>query len=223
MGIRIHKTIGYAIIDLDGPDDNRLSKNIQKLMDYLDYTDYGNVNRFKSYLLKLPLSNEFYDFERNLAIKSLDNKFNFYDHIIYNGEMGLKNVLLFIPFDCEHWKRYDNIIDYYEEINNNMTTYIKEIKCGIYPYNSSYVDKLTGKPFNEKNSIVHTIVANPDIYDKTTKIKDFPEGINTIQDVLDRATPEIPITIVWLCKFLNIFKDEKTINEMKPIIYTYWS
>jgi len=58
-------------------------------------------------------------------------------HICVDTEFGLPNVLVFTCPHSQGWKRYDDIIDYYEAWRDDdqaLEPTVKLLDTGIYPY-----------------------------------------------------------------------------------------
>jgi hypothetical protein len=68
------------------------------------------------------------------------------DLVAYDSEMGVENAIVLIPIAYAlEWRRYDDAIDYHEEVGNALidsehsTTRLVDLKCYLYPF-------LKGKP-----------------------------------------------------------------------------
>jgi len=177
-----------------------------------------------------------------LELHFLNNKdVSLFDCVEYDMEFGMENVILFIPpGHGDDWHRYDDVIDYYEfyyhyDVDNDSDmTFVKELKMGIYPYDYGYCDKRTGErldnlhvrghlqlkmermkqSFEEKNILdEYYIVLN----ESAKKL-----GFKNSEDADENMLPEVPDSIRAWCEYLKVFKDEKTVYQLKPMIYQVW-
>jgi hypothetical protein len=139
MSIRVNKKLGYGLLDLhttdDLPDDPR--------WDYTKYkTDWRGVaeerdlkhflawcNDHKERLLELSAAEGLRDTSAHWllteAIKDRLKRKNAstwtapYSAVEWDSEFGLANVVLFQCPQSEDWTRHDDILDYYEECDEN--------------------------------------------------------------------------------------------------------
>lgn len=224
MGIRIHKILGFGLDDVvtDG-DDNIIDPRLNfenepwyKSIDVHDFYEWWVQNE----------ENEHDKFYAELYRKELEageipflngcTRFCFHEY-----EGGMSNVLIFIaPYVSHEWYRYDDVIDYYEA--DGMEPTLKELHHPIFPW-ESYWDVSTIPPtklkydahsdfvsfFNTENPRVKKLMA--------ARLKE-EHGIDNWN-----VFPMIPPEVVALVKYLKVFKEEKNIYLMKPMIYTYWS
>lgn len=246
MGIRIHKVLGYGLTDLQLNDDrlnldcfSKHYKNAHYFSDEFD--EKYSFENFKSFI------NDKYEQEKNLSFtegKKLslsflkrdieENKLGYFGS--YNIFLGLfqefhkKNLLLVTVPWYKDWYRYDNIIDYVEqsEVYGEPKDIILPLNDAIYPH-ISYTNLKTGEKF-EDFSIIRAF--NEIKFNKKIKEKDKPGfydrlakkvGFENYLDYYNNVKPETPDDIKLLCEFYNIFKDPKTVDTLRPILYTYWS
>lgn len=225
MGIRVHKVVGYGLTDVKT---NRSGQIIDKRFDpegwlLIDDEELQEDERrysaraYKKFLEQAVKRQELtwidVVHERTALLnrdKEAARQRKFwapYRSLIHEGEFGLQNVLIILPFaDCSSNHRYDNLIDWAEEISayrgNNRVVELS--KSGIYPYNTGYWDPLT-------RSNISTV--------------DDRFVFNSADDLL--ASGEIcwsvPKSVEMMCKYLNVFKYEETISELRPLLYVYWA
>lgn len=140
----------------------------------------------------------------------------------FDSEFGLSNVICFgEPFSTD-WYRYDDTIDYYIENDSDPNVVDLTHKCGIYPHisviqipGSNLPDKWRKKYApSEYNMMVGRWDENK---------RPVLDGEN-LEIALNCYRPIIPEGILLWTYYINIFKDwEKTVQELRPMIYTYWS
>ena len=109
---------------------------------------------------------------------------------------------------------------------------MKEIKGGIYPYIGVYMNRRTKKVVKEGMDIIKTIeFMNENAGDTYRDIIFFSmftkeaktHGFTSFHDMVDNLVPTIPKEIEALCEYTNLFVDNETIYDMKPILYVYWA
>lgn len=250
MGIRIHKTLGYGFNDFKYENgaivDDRINPNGYLPLFHEDdglAEEKYSLEKYKTFLqnkieaekddiLNLTLRFDLSDIDELTNKKR--KRFAFYNSITHEPEFR-ENVLLFLPPFNEGWHRYDDVIDYYEELSVNNNSDLKdklvEIKGGIYPYNGSYINlKTLGRP----DSLLEDQIKIDRIIDRMLRLNDYeiPEeikaflekgGFDDIEDFQKSYVPVVPRCIVAMCEFLEIFKDPKIIYTMKPYYFSYWS
>lgn len=240
MGIRIHKKIGYGLDDVQYQDikivDQRFNlEDGYFAFDCEDQEEIFSGSKFFEHLEKR-VENE--QKEKNISMLLFDfcylkdlnlKEFDFFDYITYDSEFGLKNVILFQTFS-EDWTRYDNIIDYVEETENRQKNNYKILKRPIYPY-ENWINLKTGLDYLEVDGkrlrlvellrAVNYFEEFVDIEVDEEYLKTF--GFDSIEDVKNNIKPAVPEIIKEYCKWLKIFKDEKIVDTLKPMVYNYWS
>ncbi len=170
MGIRIYKTIGYAITDLDSKNDYRVKpkfydtsewEEVIKNINYVEFIEWCQSNAkslikiAEKDLIRFEGFNEESDIINYNLFPASNNKTSketkILDTIIYNSEFGSDKVVLFKTFcEVDSWSRYDDIIDY-SESNKNTSTEIKKLDwAGIYPHDKGPVVRFRGEPVEEK-------------------------------------------------------------------------
>jgi len=186
MGVRIHKILGYGLVDVKTENytlsDNRFRDNfLDDIFDneykyseksYLEFLE----NKLKEYK-KNPSKFDFREFDITLEIGFIKRKneegklsslqtrnpvysFNF------QPEFGLDNVFSVIPYlENDKWYRYDDMIDYVEEteiINSKdcpCKNKITVFNNGIFPYSGIFWDNRTGKRIEEGSSMIDFLQA----------------------------------------------------------------
>ena len=249
MGTRIHKIIGWGLNDIQIENldivDFRINTDFFKSEDYWkkendveDFFQWIKDNREKCEQIirevepdrltgkKERKRREYSDIGITLAFWDREKekkKYNRYA-ITHDAEYGMGEVLLFSPVDEPNFYRFDDIIDYYEA-NCQIENHIKILtsSCGIYPYLG--VVHIPGSPNWGKEE--YRYVYDPSEYNQmvgawSPTMKPLLEG-ETLEYFKKYYRPVIPSVIILHAYWLNIFTDfKKTIQELRPMIYTYW-
>lgn len=160
MGIRVHKIIGYGIVDLEHNEstmtDKRINWDILKnLCEKAEKARGGKFikwynNNFGNFS-KLQAKKFHLGYDRLLRTKKFyvssigsfisDNKnWNLSECLVHNDEYGFPNVIVFIPpIFSKQWKRYDDTIDWLEETQNyGQQNRFQLLDRDLYPY----IDKM---------------------------------------------------------------------------------
>lgn len=191
------------------------------------------------------------DFEMLIEIKGdLQAKKNeLYSAIHHDGEQGNSEVLLILPFDkIDKWRRYADEIDQadafesYErtsqklgheligEFNGSKLTLSSN---GFGEYRNRYMNKRTGIGFSVSDTNTLNLVgrrcktaeelrASRFSYNAIMRIVDKME-FSSYEEALENLVPYVPHSVRLLCEFGEVFNDPKTILDLRPMIYSYWS
>ena len=246
MGTRIHKTIGWGLNNIQVKDldivDSRINTDFFKSEDY--WNKEGDIEGFFQWIkdnreeceqiIKEVEPNRWTgdrgreeeyrsDIGITLAFWERAKRTNS-SAVIHDAEYGMGEVLLFSPVNEPDFCRYDDIIDYYEA-NAQMENHIKMLtsSCGIYPYLGMV--HLPGAPNFGKEK--YRYVYNPSEYNQmvgawSPTMKPLLTG-DMLEYFKKYYRPTIPSVIILHAYWLNIFNDfKKTIQELRPMIYTYW-
>lgn len=232
MGLRVQVCIGYGLCDLDVIDgmitDDRISHD-----GWIDAENIYTEEGYKEFLLEHnnmeSLSNKDIKSALNrLYLKTFypETEWSIDNSIIVSDEYVDPGVMLIIPPGYNHWRRYDNIIDYVqatqlEEYSDDWDKNVKILPNGIYPWNDVYVNRR--KPDINVNSSFITAL-------KTLKIDNIEisdllareAGFQNFHDYKENCILKIPDEVVALCKYLKLFKDESTIYTLKPLWFRQW-
>ena len=217
MGIKINLLLGYGITDLIYNedfiiDDSRINKSGYLMQNWLDKENYS-----------IEGMNRLYEDKVMGDLYSPDAKID--RCIVHDWEFGLPNVLLIIPPEqYNNWKRRDNTLDYYLHesgcLNQNEGKYFpwfKELSHGIYPY-GNYINIETNEHIDPYTLVEMKEFKNKIKYRSNLSCEELNQrmGFNKYQ----RA---IPKSVVNICKYTELFNDENSIYDLKPMIYCYWS
>ena len=229
MGIRIHKYLGYGLVDVKTIEgkivDDRFNLLGYLLSEDRDYDEIWNIEGFSIYYKNFA--------EHPFIYLPTFKKWNLYDSVIQNTEYGIKNVFMIVPPGHNDWKRVDDIIDYTEE-NRTKKGPINRFEvydCGIWPYQSSYIDLRTGEKENRlaQEFWFHYRSRQQERKIKTRKMhwdlcSNYASrlGFKTVSEATENLIPEVPEIVQLLCKYLCLFNDDETILHLKPMMYIYW-
>lgn len=221
MGIRIHKCIGYGLVDVV-ENDSRINP-----IGYLGgdvgweekediWTKEGFLRYYKNHS-RIPIYSDF-----------IRRYFQPYNSVIRDDEFGCDNVLLICPSWFRDWNRYDDIIDYVENGGRIDNTW-KILNGGIYPYSGAYTDLRTYKDASRfasefwynLNSIETSSKYN-DVHRNLAEHHAKEMGFDSVDEAVTNIIPKVPDVIVMLCDWLNLFSNPITALELKPILYVYW-
>ena len=233
MGMRIKVVMGYGLTDIQVDDENNI---IDPRINQCGYLGSDSDEQEDNYTIE--------GFKAQADIEEVYAKFcvqdctdQLYRLIEYDAEFGLPNVLCIIPpGHLYRWARSDDDIDYYlasnqilpTEIDNPCISWVRELKHPIYPF-VSYIDTRTAVD-NECTSVEYAavnIIRDLIAADINVEVPArYFEKLNfsgTNQEFLNTFIPQIPEAVRELAKYTKIFTDDKYINDLRPIIYSYWS
>jgi len=250
MGIRIHKVMGYGLVDVKHNDDDCIVDDRFNPKSFLIDYNQENIYSAKKYLSWLQKRHEktavdinsqktddnttvdwFREFDLTWEIGNVE-KSEFWkpdDNFTYASEFGLPNVVTVTPLcSLKQWQRYDDDIDYVEETlklhedENFEANHVTLCDSPIYPY-TSWMDKRTGKILKDY-SFEYNRLRLVKCLGKQVNLLPAAKamGFDSVEECEENMRCAIPGSIRLLCEFCEIFVDEKTINELVPMIYVYW-
>lgn len=238
MGIRVHKSIGYGLVDIQydeesfGLIDPRIDLEIFK-----ERYEWGHDPEIRSIYQGWLRQNSCDGI--NLDLWYLNDPApgrghrNLQDCVIWNAEFGLGNVLLLQPLACKDWNRNDDAIDYVEETYSRpqgQTDHFETFSQGIHPWTASYMDIRTGEEIKWEK-IMHwmrlsnAVAAEPQKFSNSVADLDtFADlaGFENHEDAALHCAPMVPDVIRDFLNFTGLFKDEDTWKQLRPLVYTYW-
>lgn len=240
MGIRIRKVLGYGLNDLNTKvvdkwgteevDDPRFDPSgwwhadcatrakkwstegfLKHCQQVIDDSGDDNYNHFE---LRLMLSPSF----ENVRMTDIDHC------VSHDNEGGLAHVVTFTPFTSPNWVRYDDTIDYYDS-GIGVEPNIKLLDVPLFPH-VSYIDNTTGERANR--DVEHAIYLFRNAPNQNGEELNYIqlkalENIRCKEHWTERYNVAIPDELVEFFRYANMFVDEKTIWQLKPMIYTYWA
>jgi hypothetical protein len=247
MGIRVHKVIGYGLNDLK-KNDPRINWSVQDIFWDLEIGDFEKwlndpekIKLLRGYTVReyrgiesITPEMSFSDTDKQLLIRCLNRtKYPTYFH--YNDR---KTICLTAP-EANDWCRYDDPLDYAEE----TVKYHQKERCvllnrGIFPYDGSlvrvrdpkrkYLSKpvqLKGEAYSDDKGYVYLSGGfyNQLVGRWDSNQKALAKGY-LLEHLLSDWKFQTPKPIIALILWSGIFtKPEETIDELKPMLYVYWS
>jgi hypothetical protein len=225
--------MGYGLVDIQ-TDENDVIIDPRINKDGILHQDFNTIEETYTREAFLKYIPEDADVYTRCAVR--DMKYDVDQHIIYDSEFGMPNVLCIIPIGyCARWYQHDNDISYYLAQNsifpvpsdNPCASWVTELMYPLYPY-MDFQDARTGADI--ENNISYQQIARARqllIKDNTNEYyTTFADKLNfsgTGIEFLNTFTPMIPNTVKELVKFTKIFNNIETVNQLRPLIYSYWS
>ncbi len=241
MGIRIKKVLGYGLVDVKTEEfdivDERFNPKWTKnewvaepegktIGEYFEFSRAAAESR--THRLDLHL---FKDITFREKVPEL------YHFLTWEPEFGLPNVLVLTPITGTDWVRNDDMIDYYEEKvrgYHGVEPHVQVLDRPLYPY-ESYIDKETGEYANSNVQEWIRTFHNSVVELKNPKLGKKMYGVH--RNLIELALEEVGCSLHWsekwnvkipeqiqdFCKYVEMFRDERTIFTLVPMIYTYWS
>lgn len=224
MGIRVHKFLGWGLIDVQ-PKDERINgeswllhgEDAPEPEEYLAWLEPRRDGvRFTldyAHLKHLPPPSGKWDRERDLT-----------DCAVHRDVLALR------PFAHPDWCRFDDTIDYmeetYPETGQPQRNRIKLYDHGPWPYNGVYMDKRDGRVLPSDIMTWWRLVNdNPhDAEGRAKALKVFAEvcGFASHEEAAENVRPEVPQEIRDLAEFASLFTSDTVWLQLRPLLYTYW-
>lgn len=230
MGIKLTRAIGYGI-EFERPDyDSRLNNHaLDDIYGYID--EMISLHSFDSVRLYMEVNgfgSMTYRILEQLAAGKITKRYNIkttlsdsYD-LIHDCDNTYG--IIFYPFGVHDWKQYNSPIDYvYEQVCNNckMDNKIVFSKTPLSYEGYMYAD--TGMEITDSNGNN----ASSDMWaleNSSIDSSNFEEfGFKDYNDFIARRVPYVYDDIRALCSLLKIFKDEKSILDLRPMYAEWWS
>lgn len=244
VGIRIHKSIGYGLKDLD-PDiysDPRLKYDGENIYES-DFADYRKLLEDKAACIEIlvsvfgedPKQASFSWFNIELALKAFKRgKKNPRPSDFMDYDTEDSKFVLFYPIgnvggDFSSWKRYDDSIDYYENrvYNREMDTIIVDLSdhgaCGLYPYDHG----MLLKPGRENKTNFGKDRMDSGWYNQLVghwdnKIDPLVKDEAILKHLKEDWGPGIPASIKLFTLYFGVFKDPMTVYDLRPLLCQWW-
>jgi len=235
MGIRIHKVLGYGLVDLKTKevdkygtrevDDPRFNPNGWWHTDWSEREDRWTTEGFKQHCQRLVDESDPYEhFALALMLQRDFEESHFRDiHycVSYENEGGLPDVVTFTPFTDNRWTRYDDTIDYYDA-GIGIEPSVKVLDVPLYPYDG-YINNETGERADRTIEQLIYLYRNAAGEDKFDLQLVALEKLGCELHWTEKYNVVIPEVLVEFFRYTEMFTDEKTIWQLQPMIYTYWS
>lgn len=242
MGIRIHKMCGYGLTDVveDDPRINYKSPIFTYEIGGDDaLRDFVKFSTSRTLTAPTLLDYQFVQQQLDRTDKiPYREKYDIQDCVEWGTEDGgLQNVLCLRPVTSNDWRRGDDMLDWLDETyvhgsNDTLASTLKVLPHGIYPYSGLYMDKRTGKRVMghevmtwvrawtniEKDQQEEMLAKDPSVLDEITTTF----GMTSVE-AHENIVPEVPDEIRNLAEFLELFTDENTWKDLRPMMYNWWS
>ena len=248
MGIRIHKILGYGIVNLNTKqideysthlDDPRINPNgiLGENSSNDSFTEEGFVEHCRERIK----DDEHFDLiDLHLLFEDGEYKktnMYWYNILTYDSEYGKPSVLCITHPGLKDWYRFDDVIDYYEEYPKNRfspESYADVLTVPIYPFDA-YINNETGEyaDQNVRELIYQFRNAEIEMLNPHTSMGRYMTFSQIRYDALNQLGCDfhwtekwnviIPSSVEEFCRYTKLFVDEKTIWQLQPMIYTYWS
>lgn len=250
MGIRVHKVIGWGLDDLQCENSEIVDERI-KTEDLWESQDDNNSRTFLKWLTDnkekaIELLSDVNQ-ESNPSAVSLNliiHQLKEQDKVVYGLQWSefSPHIMLFMPPDERRWGRCDDCIDYYEETaSHGQEDRVQDLTkhCGIYPYiymyrkasfpkdkNTLPDDQIADQYELVKNTYRFSRRYSPSVYNQLVGRWSDADPMatgETLQLLLDHYRPAIADSVILYTYFADIFTDwRKTVEDLRPMIYTYW-
>lgn len=230
MGIRVHKLLGWGLTDVkckNGKiDDPRFSSFSPVAGDYEDRENKFTLENYKNWLKKKKRKDKDWQLSWELSGVEKEEKDNLMRCFVHDAEYGNPKVFCCIPvLNFQEWFRYDDLIDYYEVslTGKGPINKAKILDVPIYPH-LGFMDSRDGRKVDDQYSFCFS-------RERKTKNKNMIEldrlakesGFSNYEEAQKYFSPIVCPSVRYMVEFANVFVDNNTIFQMKPMIYTYWS
>lgn len=234
MGIRINKVIGYGLTDV--VTENGVITDPRINADSFLLTGRGedeDVAPYQDWLKQRLTEDPEADFDVRMDLAMLehsDNPRDVWRLVTYEEEYGLPHVLVVRPAGFPEWCRYDDPIDYQEEIlrDDHPDARVTQPLGGLYPWNGLHMDARTGKRIEGTLVNAWRRVANglPEGDKDRMKALDLLArrlGYTNHEEAERYVVPFVPHEIRNVCAWGGLFTSKEVCFQLRPLIYTYWA
>ena len=233
MGVRVHKIMGYGLTDVKTREyriaDGRINRNSKlfngydlEIGDYISYLESKfDKSNFDTYSLDLSILS-------SKDTKENNRKYSMREGLFWNGEYGMKNVLVLKPICCDDWYRYDDSIDYVEETykwssdKDAQSNHVRVLKYGLYPWSGTFMNAKEGERVREGIDFIHAKRPNLRPFYNVDELAQ-KLGFENEADADLNLVPLVPYEIRSLAEYGNLFTNDEVWRQLRPMIYTYWS
>lgn len=243
MGIRINKAIGWGLPGLK-QDDPRVNPDfdpyeipsIEEFVKFCDEKMAFASDRHVRMRDRLQSYTSAHFCVRDGRTGADYNGGVFFD----DGDGGPYGVMLIVPYGQKSWHRRDDIIDYVEDSyvregwENGPDAFTSILPAGIYPYMASWMDSRTGRVVEHVPCILD-VLKSLHGWTSDTPLSMCPglefwaadgngwDAFKNIGEVRRFLAPKVPWDVTAMCRFLNIFKSDNTILQLRPMLCRWWS
>lgn len=149
-----------------------------------------------------------------------------------NEDYGMRSVLCIRPLAWTDWYRYDDPIDWHEQTysEGGQRDDVQVFRHGIYPH-VSYMDdrdgeRIKGGDVHAWHRLRHRLEdgGGADGYGDCL-LEDMARemGFASHEDALAHCHPHVPDEVRWLAEFAELFTDQSTALQLRPMVYTWWA
>ena len=230
MSIRVHKCLGYGLVDVSKKVDikkfNELCEEHFKMASY-DFVKWVKKNEKEIESLNGPETKKtgWMNFKYFASLPdSQKSTWMITDHFRHHSE-HLEKGLVLIPLGMS-WHRYDSEIDYYEEkCGSGPATKVTFLKhcCGLCPWMGMVRVRERQADFVSPESYIEA-----SDYSRIVGwwSKNDPPLVfgDLLEHLLEDYRPVMPLDIAaFVLFFKDAFEDPKDfLNSLRPMIYSYW-
>jgi hypothetical protein len=229
MGIRIHKMLGYGLTDVRTKKftiaDPRFNpKFVENLADWTH-----TIEEFCHFVEKASSGWEDRILPQMIREQGIPLRESPFTWIHHDAEFGLPKVLCVVPPDmCSQCNRYDDLIDWTEESQNNGSiNRVQLLPSPHFPYNGTFMNRASGERYTGEQRDIAGFFhrwsrgssPNPTLARACAKRL----GFSTVREAKKTIVPWVPTAVTLLCKFLKMFREESTVFQLRPMLYVYWS
>lgn len=250
MTIKINKVLGYGITGMshnatdhyitDDPDINITALTSQEhIAAHDDPTEWLRFYRKqRHHYSDVSHQGIMMDINRSIMMDGmLENgvlpDYGFYEHIIYEGELGDPGTLVLVPpGNLNTWVRHNDSLDYHEaklRQPHDMTEHVIELSRGIEPW-VAYMRTDTGETLSYADlqffHLFESELSNEERANVTLALQKLAERFNWTgepKEFLKVIVPEVPHEIKLLAEWTGIFTSPDAWKRLRPMIYTYWA
>ncbi len=221
MGLRLHKQLGYGLVL--GSDNSELVIWDRSKSDW-------KGEQFQNWLKSCELTEKDEDvlwMEMNVtpkwSVRDIVKHVDLDDH---------SSVLLFTPPGYEkEWSHHDDMIDYVEDEWDQREskvyktdTSMRILPIAPFPYDGTYMDSRTGEVFSHRKQEDFRFMRKFNHDGKIDAAQRCAEnlGYMTVEEALQKTAPSIPENVEKLVEWLEVFPDNATIHQLRPMIVKWW-
>lgn len=236
VGIRIHKKIGWGLTDLKYDGEGRVIDprvNSRVLDNPPDEVGPECLMHLEGLRDALPEdSDEYFDItmEIGMVTEARRRGRRIWWPVTHEPEAGRPDVLLVQPIGLPDWSRYDDPIDYAEEValREPRESRVVPIPRGIHPFDGLYMHARTGARLNAAGVNAFRALSRSESPEEAKRavLLDKVAGKLGFADRADAErgiVPWVPGDVRRVCAWANLFADPNTWRQLRPLLYVYWA
>jgi hypothetical protein len=237
--------VAQHLTDYDAAEDTYSVKAWRKFLTAKWKTRNSLKRKTDRFHVTFALEDEKRAWERELQFQSFGTAWTPKSCFEVFPDCGDVRYLIFVPptrlyAGREDWKRYDDTLDWVEETEFHEQEWrVQTMRWRPIPPYDTWIDSRTGKhvtsnarqpdprmfaeicsdnkPWwrHKTSSEKRSLLCRYNAMAKTF-------GFSTIREAREYMIPEIPMGIQLFCEFGKIFKNPKTIRDLRPMFAVYW-